>query len=313
MLFLLLRNPLCHRWRHFSLSLSLSISLSLYLSLGSHALAIAHTHPRTHSHHISDTRTHPPRCVAATKPPTILIETHWGYDTFDFDRTKEKPKLSMRIECYHMETRTSGSGKNRRTRRVKVVTWRGSREIQYATWYDQSQRPAGLDQFPVIKMLCKKTPITFADAHTEQHIAGQRRQFQNENRHRDRSMSFSEVYTLDTFKPNVLFKRSGVAAKCMQRRWYVCWTFLCCNWAYRYWFERASTRTTINISKVISIEGAFNPANNDLPAHEKASIKAQHANGEGSVKCFSWLAVVAIMVAASLLTRFFVFQNDPSL
>ena len=67
----------------------------------------------------------------------------------------------MRIECYHMETRTSGSGKNRRTRRVRVVTWRGSREIQYATWYDQSQRPAGLDQFPVIKMLCKKTPITF--------------------------------------------------------------------------------------------------------------------------------------------------------
>ena len=43
--------------------------------------------------------------------------------------TKERPKLSMSIECYHMETRTSGSGKNRRSRRVRVVTWRGRREI----------------------------------------------------------------------------------------------------------------------------------------------------------------------------------------
>lgn len=218
----------------------------------------------------------------------------------------------MRIECYHMETRTSGSGKNRRTRRVRVVTWRGSREIQYATWYDQSQRPEGLEQFPVIKMLCKKTPVTFADPNTERHVSEQRRQFQAENRHRDVSMSFFETYTLDTFKPNVLFKRSGVAAKCMQRKWYVCWTFLCCNWAYRYWFERASTRTTINISKVISIEGAFNPANNDLPTQEKDAIKAQHAKGQSCVKCCSWLAVVAIMVTASLLARFFAFQNDPS-
>ena len=226
--------------------------------------------------------------------------------------TKEKPTLTMIIECYHMETRTSGTGKNRKSRRVRVVTWRGSREIQYQTWYDQSQRPEGLAQFPVVKMLCNKSPITFADTHTEEHVTEQRRRFQAENRHRDHRMSFREVYRLETFKPNVLFKRNGSATNCMQQRWYVFFTLLCCNWAYRYWFERASTRTTINISKVISIEGSFNPADNDLPADEKAFIKSLDAKNATRVRCFSWLMVVGVMVPAVLLVRFFVFQYDPN-
>ena len=159
-------------------------------------------------------------------------------------------------------------------------------------------------------MLSVKAPITFADARTEQNVSEQRRQFQNENRHRDRQMSFHEVYTLDTFKPNVLFKRSGVRAKCMQRKWYVLSTILCCNWAYRYWFERASMRTTIRISKVISTEGMVNANVNDLPAEQKAAIKAQHARGQASVPCCSWLLVVAIMVGASLLARFLAFHSD---
>lgn len=231
------------------------------------------------------------------------------YNYFDAV-TKEKPKLTMNIECYHMEQRTTGSGKNRRTRQVKVVTWRGSREIQFLTWYDQSQKPEGLGRFPVIKMLSKKTPIRYADAHTEQHVAEQRRNFQAENRHRDRNMSFKEVYRLDTFKKNILFKRNGVTVCCMQRKWYVCCTLLCCNWAYRYWFERASTRVTINVSKVISIEGAFNPATNDLSANERALIKSQHAKYQCSIKCCTWLLVTAVMVAAVLLARFFVFQRE---
>ena len=101
---------------------------------------------------------------------------------------KEKPTLIMHIVCYHNETRTTGSGNDRRTQNVTVVTWRGSREIQYLSWYDQSQRPEDLERYPFIKLLSKKAPIAFANAATEQHVSEQRQRFQDENRHCDRSL-----------------------------------------------------------------------------------------------------------------------------
>jgi hypothetical protein len=49
------------------------------------------------------------------------------------------PEIRFHIECYHYERRTSTDSKGRKkTRRVKVVTYRGSKLMRINTWVDQS-------------------------------------------------------------------------------------------------------------------------------------------------------------------------------
>ncbi len=228
--------------------------------------------------------------------------TAYGY----FDRLcAEKPTLTMHVECFHHERRTSGSGKNRRTRRVKVVTYRGSRAIQFGSWYDQSDKPTGLEAFSVIKMSIKKVPITFADQQTATSVQQQKERFQNENRHRDVGMSFSEVYELSAYKGHVLFVH-GSRSGCLQQRFYVLCTYLCLNWAFRYWMECAAVRTTVNISKVISIGHGFNPTYVDLPAQEKAALKAQGVNKR--TKSWACIVVGSLWILTAVLCNALVFE-----
>jgi hypothetical protein len=176
--------------------------------------------------------------------------------------TREKASLVMHVDCYHYERRTTGSGKNRRTRRVKVTTYRGARNVNFNDWSDQTDSPKGLEAFSVVKVLSIKDPITFADQYTSEEVNKQREQFKAENRNRDRYMAYSEIQDIKTFKKNVLFVRndyaSGNCSILSQRTYQIC-TMCCCNWLYRYWFEWTAVRTTVHVSKVIKcIPGNMN-------------------------------------------------------
>ena len=49
-----------------------------------------------------------------------------------------RPKIMMTIQNYHYETRTTGTGRNRRTTRVRVNTHKASSEFRYVEWSDDS-------------------------------------------------------------------------------------------------------------------------------------------------------------------------------
>ena len=168
--------------------------------------------------------------------------------------TREKASLVMHVDCYHYETRTTGSGKNRSTKRVKVTTHRGVRNMKFNNWHDQTDSPTGLERFGVVKVLSIKDPITFADQYTSTEVNKQREQFKMENRHRDVHMSYNEVQDIKTFKKNILFvrddRKAGGCSLLSQRSYQTC-TLCCCNWLYRYWFEFTAVRTTVHVSKVI--------------------------------------------------------------
>ena len=49
------------------------------------------------------------------------------------------PEIKFHVECYHYETRTvKGPKGKKKKKRVKVVTWRGSKNMRIANWVDQS-------------------------------------------------------------------------------------------------------------------------------------------------------------------------------
>ena len=53
-----------------------------------------------------------------------------------------KMKISTTVICYHYETRTSGTGKNRKTKRVRVNSHRVSEAFNYEYCLDRT--PAGI-------------------------------------------------------------------------------------------------------------------------------------------------------------------------
>ena len=75
--------------------------------------------------------------------------------------TLEKP-VTMRIvvQNFHHETRTTGSGKNRRTRRVRVNTARFEMVFKYERWVDESEPISSLAYLQgmlLTRLSCYKT------------------------------------------------------------------------------------------------------------------------------------------------------------
>ena len=64
----------------------------------------------------------------------------------------------------------------------------GAQAIRFDDWLDQTDPPVGLERFGVVKVLCIKDPITFADALTAANVTQQREQYKAAHRHRDVGM-----------------------------------------------------------------------------------------------------------------------------
>jgi len=163
------------------------------------------------------------------------------------------PRINMHVECYHYETRTTGSGKNRRTRQVKVVTHRASQPIQYGAWRDVSTRVEGLATHGIVRVEMQKG-ITYHDQLTFQWFEAQRHMFRASNDF-DVYQNYWEDININGYKPHILCVPAGVEKpKTMSLGFYVLSTFLCANWFFRYFaVERATTKTTVHIRKSVCV------------------------------------------------------------
>ena len=175
--------------------------------------------------------------------------SHDVLEYFD-ELAKEKPEMVMTIKCYHWE--------NVRGDRREVLTHVQTRQIQFGSWYDQSDRPLGLSDFSVVKLSVEKVPIMFADQETQDSVNAQRQAFQNEHQNCDEFCDFSEEYRLVTHKGHVMFVH-GNRRGWLQTRFYLWSIYLCVNWPFRVWMECTAVRATVKMSKVISCGQAFNP------------------------------------------------------
>ena len=178
--------------------------------------------------------------------------SHDVLEYFD-ELAKEKPEMVMTIKCYHWEK----GGKGNRVR-IQVFTHVQTRQIQFGSWYDQSDRPLGLSDFSVVKLSVEKVPIMFADQETQDSVNAQRQAFQNEHQNCDEFCDFSEEYRLVTHKGHVMFVH-GNRRGWLQTRFYLWSIYLCVNWPFRVWMECTAVRATVKMSKVISCGQAFNP------------------------------------------------------
>ena len=105
-----------------------------------------------------------------------------------------KPSVVTHVECYHRERRTRrvrDSKGNYRTETyyVTVITWRGSKRYEIPYWRDTSEPNPNFNPTCSTRLTLPDV-VHFADEASRQHFEADRRQFVNENRHRDRSIRY---------------------------------------------------------------------------------------------------------------------------
>lgn len=142
-------------------------------------------------------------------------------------------KVVFEVVCYHYEWRYTGSGKNRRLTREKVVTYRGYQDFVYFSWKDISGNFL-LDTHEAIKsdkiMFIKlKLDLKYFchDNFTENDLNFQRNQFFSVNRSRDAYMDTSTSVKLDGYQDMSLIKIKDVETPFFfGAGWFVFFTFI---------------------------------------------------------------------------------------
>ena len=62
------------------------------------------------------------------------------------------PAIRYIVKNYHYERRTSGTGRNRRTRTVRVDTREDHMEFNYETWVDESDPISSIAMLQMMKL-----------------------------------------------------------------------------------------------------------------------------------------------------------------
>ena len=157
------------------------------------------------------------------------------------------PKPFFHIECYHNET--SGSGKNRSTRRVTTHVAHGY--FRFNSWWDVSPIVLGTGSAPVSRVRCTKE-YKFADPATEQAYKVQFEAFVEANR-RDVHQDVTSGLEIDGYNAYVLaFRSGGGQAGCFFSSsifWLL--SFLTLGVFYRHAFYCMTHPTDFNCTKLV--------------------------------------------------------------
>jgi hypothetical protein len=176
-------------------------------------------------------------------------------------------RVVFSVTCYHYEWRTTGSGKNRRTKREKIVTFTGEQDFAYYSWKDISgpflvdSSTAMVDEsiiFVKLKLACDYLPH---DQYTTTDLNIQRNNYFSSNRHRDQYMDTATNVVLPGMKEFNLVKVSDKEVPCFFGIWwFVFFTFIIpvaqiykyyinsvCSFQYFVIKKEISTRVNLNL------------------------------------------------------------------
>jgi len=174
---------------------------------------------------------------------------------------KLPPKITMHIECYHIETHQSHykyRGRTRtRTVRVKVVTHTAQKEYKYSSWRDISgafildTSEAAIDEDVAFVKLNLKYNISFANDGTTADFAEERAKFKQENK-KDAYQNYHEGFILEGFPEGFLVQVTDSPPLCFGIVFYWIWTAIGLNLLYTYYLDCHWHEQYYPVMKVVS-------------------------------------------------------------
>lgn len=132
------------------------------------------------------------------------------------------------------------SGKNRRTRTVKVVTRTTERTYEPYYWEDISSPFPDLGRTALTRLTFSKV-YTFADAESAQHFEAEKANFISANNHYDKSFYVNENFNVSGYEDNVLACEDATARPSwLSVSCFALSTCFCCGVPFRMLFAAMS-------------------------------------------------------------------------
>ena len=190
-----------------------------------------------------------------------------------------RPVITMRIQCYHHETRRWRDKEGRHhSKQVRVNTHAASHVYHYS-WV----RDCGGDAYEhwpatlLAKVEFGKKWV-FGDDYTRQHFAWYKRRFMRHNR-RDRHYDYHEEFTLPEFREHLLVEMyPGAKPELASTGWYWAANLLLLTWPYRVWLDSICQRRRYEyVKEIVTAPPTAPPAPLVVHHHHHHTTTVVHA------------------------------------
>mmetsp|Transcript_11700 Transcript_11700/g.20829 ORF Transcript_11700/g.20829 Transcript_11700/m.20829 type:complete len:356 (+) Transcript_11700:456-1523(+) len=195
-------------------------------------------------------------------------ESHNEHELFGRMR-RCRPRFVMKIECYHMQTRTrwvtesyqDSEGKTqtrevRETYEEKVITYTGRQEKVFESWEDSSGPGPRLGDVrkDCVGLLVRVERDIEMDEETKSAFKAEAKAFVRKHRHRDDFYSYGESIEVDGFRPAIfLFAKDRTPRYLSSTFLFVVMSLLALDVPLRIQMQRLTLSTTWTLRKKVSV------------------------------------------------------------
>ncbi|GMI49159.1 hypothetical protein TrCOL_g6092 [Triparma columacea] len=125
---------------------------------------------------------------------------------------KNKMKVSASVACYHYERKTTGTGKHRKTRTVKVTSYRETRDWLYEGCVDYSSNGVDSEGFLVVRVE-SRVEQEFGDAASSEKFESLCAKIISDNKHRDQHINLTKHFDLEGIEEKQLLRKEPKTPK----------------------------------------------------------------------------------------------------
>ncbi len=178
------------------------------------------------------------------------------YEQMD-QQFKNPPRITMKIECYHYQTKTTKHQCYTSTKTIgdRIVTHTTYEVFTYTSWRDVS----GLFRLDISKTsrdrpfvkLKLATDVTFVNDGTDDDFSTARSRFKHANE-RDQHQDYSEELTVDGFNRNFMVRVTDVMPYCVRPLHFLFWCLLTFYMPYKIYVNLYCSRQHFKLRKVVS-------------------------------------------------------------
>jgi len=141
-----------------------------------------------------------------------------------YEYIKNIPTVSISIQCYHYKRVTTGSGKNKKTRRKKVTTYTGSESVPYSGWWadgDLSSSETFIETQPgKYTFISMHYDIKYADEHTSREVTAAKSDAYRRHQHRDQHCDTTIHMAVDHGPIKFSLCPEGMSRPLISRGWF---------------------------------------------------------------------------------------------
>lgn len=182
--------------------------------------------------------------------------------------TGARPRILMRIRCYHHAGESQGAREGDDLHQLddvdldeaekgeavpgeRIYTFQEEREFAFDAWEDLSQ-PISFESETRIVKLKLKTRVGFADQFTRDKFEEEQARFVAAHRDHDLHYEYETVYEVPHLKPKILsVVNVDQMPAILGYEWYLLFTVCLAGWPYAVWLERRTVKVNHLVKKVV--------------------------------------------------------------